>query len=746
MRRVALLLAAGAGLALATGADLAAQDETPPLLVAYSTGAPTAEGDPDYRQIIYVAVPAGETRPLRLRLFDADVGGAYDTNFTPGVASFTRFAVYGGPAAFRGPDPAVEAGPDAASGFLLAERVQGPDPALDGGWTTLAELAPDSGTLFAGERLFRVQVDGLDGAEGNVFGFAAALEGGEPFAGLRVFAYDWSVRAEAPEIVLELPFTVPRREPTLRLASFDASGGSMAYAGPFRTESLIASENDRWREDEVPVVEDERGLGASLVFFGGREAPNDLSLRVEAINAAGAARRLPMGLPRRWSERNGRPSAQAQTEILSCTRAAFDAALSADREGAELAYGWRFHDGGEDRGRRVERAFPGPGTYPVRLEVRDGSPQASSASALRFEVTLPRPPVARIGSLPAVVSVGDVVRLDARGSIPGSDGAVVEVVRWLVDGTPIGDGAVLETSFVVPGLRRIDLEVEDDGGGPCSAARTAATVRVNARPVAEAGPPRTVERLDVVDLDAASSGDGDGNLLDYRWVVDAGSLARGPHRQVAFATAGTYEVALTVTDDTDAANASAADTTTVTVRERPGARPVADAGPDRRVLVGDALVVNGTGSADPNGSILDYRWSFGDGTSAVGPGAVHVYREVGRYRLSLAVRGSGHGEPVVERSIDVAVLPRPNQAPSADAGGDRAVQLGEPVLFDATGSTDADGRIVRYRWTFADGTALDGPAVLFAFVEPGAQRVSLTVTDDRGATAVDSVLARVRRR
>ena len=46
---------------------------------------------------------------------------------------------------------------------------------------------------------------------------------------------------------------------------------------------------------------------------------------------------------------------------------------------------------------------------------------------------------------------------------------------------------------------------------------------------------------------------------------------------------------------------------------------------------------DGTGSNDPDGSIVSYAWTFGDGASAAGPTAGHTYSSAGSYAAKLTV-------------------------------------------------------------------------------------------------------------
>ncbi len=76
-----------------------------------------------------------------------------------------------------------------------------------------------------------------------------------------------------------------------------------------------------------------------------------------------------------------------------------------------------------------------------------------------------------------------------------------------------------------------------------------------------------------------------------------------------------------------------------------------------------------------------------------------------------------------------------NQPPLAVARvSPDAPVVGETVTFDASTSSDADGQIVAYAWTFGDGQASNQAVTSHAYTQPGTFQISLTVTDDKGAT------------
>ncbi|MGY1809658.1 LamG-like jellyroll fold domain-containing protein [Blastococcus sp. SYSU D00669] len=76
--------------------------------------------------------------------------------------------------------------------------------------------------------------------------------------------------------------------------------------------------------------------------------------------------------------------------------------------------------------------------------------------------------------------------------------------------------------------------------------------------------------------------------------------------------------------------------------------------------------------------------------------------------------------------------PAPNQPPVAAF---TATSVGRTVTVDAGTSTDADGSVVSHAWTFGDGSTASGPSATRAYAADGSYPVTLTVTDDDGATA-----------
>jgi PKD repeat protein len=139
------------------------------------------------------------------------------------------------------------------------------------------------------------------------------------------------------------------------------------------------------------------------------------------------------------------------------------------------------------------------------------------------------------------------------------------------------------------------------------------------------------------------------------------------------------------------------------------------------------VAVDGSGSTDPDGTIASYAWAFGDGATGTGVTASHTYAAAGTYPVSLTVTDNGGATGTVSHGVTVVA----NQAPAA-AFTSTATYL--TVAVDGSGSTDADGTIASYAWAFGDGATGTGVTASHTYAAAGTYPVSLTVTDNGGAT------------
>ncbi len=710
-------------LALAVlGWSAAAEAQETPLSVTYGPKASTAEGDPDYREVIFLSVPDSIQDRLYLRVFDPDTGGDHDLTYGVPDDTETRFRLFGGEGAYSG---AVSGGPEPgpeqlAAGTALGERVIGASPALDDRWQTLFSALPEQGEAVGGRRIFRLQVEGTAGDDANLYAVTLSLRDRRNLDpdGLEIVDLAPTVRVPDGQHVTELRFAVPADALRLKVRNFDAANAEISFVTAFRSVPVAASGQNAWRESEIELQPDERGQTAALVFSGGEELPNDATFQV--IDQAGQA--LPIQLaPKLWKP-NQRPQPAADVELLAnCVSVAFDASRSSDPDGDRLSYEWQFGDGATGSGRALVHQYPGPGTYHAALRLLDSSGQVGDGAVQPLEVFLKRPPTAVTGP-DLVVAPGEPVAFDGSGSQAGER----PIARYLwdfYDGSG-GEGERASHTFAKPGRYVVTLRAEDDSSPPCNFSTDQQIVQVNARPVAVAGEDQRVSVGQTVSLDGQRSYDVDGRITGYQWDLGDGTSATTAAVDHGYAAPGTYTATLTVQDDAGVADSRSSDRVQVMVN----APPIAVAGPDRHVAIGEVISFDAGASHDADGSLIAYAWDFGDGARGDGRLVQYAYHRSGVYRVGLTVRDdSATDTSIASDSLTVVV----NEPPVADAGPDQTVSSSE-VDFDGTGARDPDGSIAAYAWDFGDGGSGSGPTPVHVYRTSGSYRVRLTVTDDSG--------------
>ncbi len=177
--------------------------------------------------------------------------------------------------------------------------------------------------------------------------------------------------------------------------------------------------------------------------------------------------------------------------------------------------------------------------------------------------------------------------------------------------------------------------------------------------------------------------------------------------------------------------------------------PVADAGSDQTVNVGDLVQFDGSGSHDPDGYITTYDWDFGDGSPhAAGMNASHIYNISGVYTVTLTVWDDDNA---TDNDICTITVQSLSQLPIAEAGPNQTINEGEAVLLDGSASYSPSSSIEKYEWDFeSDGTydyqetsstAPDGSfdgMTTHIYGDNGLLMVTLRVTDDIGAKDTDT--------
>ncbi len=145
----------------------------------------------------------------------------------------------------------------------------------------------------------------------------------------------------------------------------------------------------------------------------------------------------------------------------------------------------------------------------------------------------------------------------------------------------------------------------------------------------------------------------------------------------------------------------------------------------------EAVILDGSGSSDPDGTIVSYEWREGGTLIATGPTPT-VTLGVGTHTVDLTVTDNGGAAA----SDAVVVTVNPNQPPTASF---TYTTSGLTVDVNGSGSSDPDGTITSYSWDWGDGSPVaSGVTASHTYGEAGTYTVSLTVTDNGGATGSTS--------
>ncbi|WP_420120741.1 PKD domain-containing protein [Nakamurella sp.] len=321
------------------------------------------------------------------------------------------------------------------------------------------------------------------------------------------------------------------------------------------------------------------------------------------------------------------------------------------------------------------------------------------------------------------------VTFDGTGS-SDSDGTVATYAWDFGDGAA-GVGPNPSHSYATAGTYNVGLVVTDDDGAQSALLTKSVTVTappVNQPPVASfvATPVQLT-----VNLDASASSDSDGSVVSWTWNFGDGTTGSGQTTQHVYTTAGTKSISLTVKDD-DGAEHTSTQNVQVTAPP-PNVAPTASFD-----VSTDGLTANvASTSTDSDGTIVSYLWDFGGGSTSTDSTAVHTYAVSGTYPVSLTVTDDDGASTTTSKQVTVTAPPPVNAAPVANF---TATVNGLQVAFDGTGSTDSDGTISAYSWSFGDTTndPVTTATASHTYAVGGTYTVELTVTDDDGATATTS--------
>ncbi|MFC3960212.1 PKD domain-containing protein [Halovivax cerinus] len=311
------------------------------------------------------------------------------------------------------------------------------------------------------------------------------------------------------------------------------------------------------------------------------------------------------------------------------------------------------------------------------------------------------------------------------------DGTGYERTSWLVNG--LGDEDF--TSVVATGSEQFAVAGFSESWNPDYAGwllEADIGVPVNTPPTADIIAPSTATVGATYTLDGTGSSDSDGTIDSYVWAINGSQIGTGSTLTHTFGSTGTKTLTLTVTDDDGNTDTT---TTTVTVTNT-NSPPTADIIAPSTATVGTTYTFDGTGSSDADGSISSYVWAINGSQIGTGSTTAYTFTSEGTKTLTLTVTDDDGNTDVRNQTVTVK-----SKGPTANftySGPPNYV--GEPIVFNASSTTDPTDDIVSYEWDMeADGTYeinYTDPTNVLTYVNAGTKTVRLRVTDDDGNTDV----------
>ncbi|HRN55574.1 MAG TPA: Ig-like domain-containing protein, partial [Agriterribacter sp.] len=308
------------------------------------------------------------------------------------------------------------------------------------------------------------------------------------------------------------------------------------------------------------------------------------------------------------------------------------------------------------------------------------------------------------------------------------------------------------------GTYQFQLKVTDNKGGTST---SAVTIKVNPAPqppVANAGIAAIITLpANSVTLDGTKSTAPSGSITAYLWSKVSGP-AQGTITTPANASAvvtglteGVYVFQLKITDSNGGTSTA---TVSVTVNAAP-IPPIADAGNDQIIdLPVNSIILNGSNSSAPAGSIAAYEWSKLSGPSnenIISPSAVSttvtgLTKGLYQFELKVTDNNGATSAATVTVTVNAAAVP-----PVANAGIAQTITLpNNAVTLDGSSSSAPDDVIGSYAWSKvsgpANGTITDpGNAVTTVTdLTEGIYKFELKVTNSKGLSSTSVITVTVK--
>lgn len=177
--------------------------------------------------------------------------------------------------------------------------------------------------------------------------------------------------------------------------------------------------------------------------------------------------------------------------------------------------------------------------------------------------------------------------------------------------------------------------------------------------------------------------------------------------------------------------------------------PSVSAGPSQTITLPVSSVTLNGAACDVGSTIASYAWTKVSGTGSTITNAFNNVATVtglnkGTYVFKLTVTDNAGSSAACTVNVTVNSTAVPNILPKCYAGADQTIVLPVNSVTLKGNASDADGVIVSYLWTMETGaggiiTSPKSAVTTVTGLNKGGYRFKLTVTDNAGGTATDTM-------
>lgn len=240
-------------------------DENIPYLMTFGKESLTEWGDDNFVQIIFFSIPADQTDPIYIRVFDPDCGGEND-EIRGAWNTKTRFSIYGGKESCSNKD--AQKGNIKGkykSGTQIASKVFAMDAATDNNWYTFGPINPSEGENLPeyGGRTFKLVIEGMSGDDGNMYRLFLSRKKDDNVkvdgAFAYYFKYKFRLHGDDKQVSHIYPY-IDDKTISLKQSNFDwDSDGIMRVISVAKNgEMMKVSGNDEWVDSTHKVADEEK--------------------------------------------------------------------------------------------------------------------------------------------------------------------------------------------------------------------------------------------------------------------------------------------------------------------------------------------------------------------------------------------------------------------------------------------------------------------------------------------------------